>query len=390
MAKSGLAARLLLSGFSLAYLAATWGSGFDRLSAETPTLERLVPGVFRAQADLSAGAVALARGDKANALAFGESAVRNDPLRPQATALLGIAHSFAEDQQDAEDAFRVSAQRGWRDRLTQIYWYDAAMRANDIERAALRADALLRANPNLEGAAKLVAPLEATPEGRLALAHRLAEAPPWSAGYFRAGQTPDVTRLKNRAQVALAAVGQGNALECDTLGGFARELLLNGMRRDAENLWRASCGKAGAAPARGMLADGNFELLSKSTQQAPFGWRKFASGDLAVDMVELAPNAHAVRARSTASVTRLILSQAVDIPPGSWRVKARGSVPAERLVISLDCDGHARRPSRINGDAAAAGQVLEADACERAILGVWLRPGRDEVTLEEMTIEPAE
>ena len=390
MAKSGLAARLLLSGFSLAYLAAAWGSGFDRLSAESPTLERLVPGVFRAQADLSAGAVALARGDKQQALASGERAVRNDPLGPQATALLGIARSFADDPEDAEDAFRVSAQRGWRDRLTQIYWYDAAMQANDIERAALRADALLRANPNLEGAAKLLAPLEATPEGRLALARRLAEAPAWSQVYFHAGQAPDATRLENRAQVALAAVKQDNVLKCDRMGRFARELLLNGMRRDAENLWRASCGTTGAAPARGMLADGNFELLAKSTEQAPFGWRKFASGDLAVDLVEIAPNAHAVRARSTASVTRLILSQAVDVPPGHWRVRARGSVPAGRIVISLDCDGRARRPSRINGDAAAAGQVLEAEACERAVLGVWLRPGRDEVTLDEMTIEPAE
>ncbi|HZF46725.1 MAG TPA: hypothetical protein VEZ26_10330, partial [Sphingomonadaceae bacterium] len=198
MAKTGLAARLLLSGFSLAYLTAAWGSGFDRLSAETPTLERLVPGAFRAEADLSAGAVALARGDGTKALAFAEGAVRNDPLRPQASALLGTARSFANDPQDAEVAFRVSAQRGWRDRLTQIYWYDAAMRANDVERAALRADALLRANPNLEGAAKLLAPLEATAEGRLALARRLAEAPAWSNAYFHAGQTPDAVRLEHR------------------------------------------------------------------------------------------------------------------------------------------------------------------------------------------------
>lgn len=390
MTKSGLVARLLVSGVSLGYLAAAWGSGFDRLSAAAPTLERLVPGIFRAQADLSAGAVALARGDGPQALVHAEEAVRTDPLNAQASGLLGTARSFVDGPEEAEEAFRVSAQRGWRDRLTQIYWYDAAMQANDTERAALRADALLRANPNLEGGDKLLAPLEETAEGRQALAERLAEGPAWSKIYFHVGRTPDPARLKQRAQVALAAVRQGNGTKCDTLGVFARQLLLNGMRRDAEALWWASCGTHGDAPSPGMLADGTFDLLARSTEEPPFGWRKFTSGDLAVDVVALASGEHAVRTRSQASVTRLVLSQAVDIPPGRWRVKARGVAPAGRLVISLDCDGHPRRPSRSSGDVFADGQLLEADACERAVLGVWLRPGRGEVTIDNIAIEPVE
>lgn len=382
------AQRLLYSALAAAFLIAAWGSGLDRMSAASPALERLVPGPFRAQADLSASAIALARGDAPRALERADDAVRRDPASAEASALLGMARSLAGDARGADAAFRVSAQRGWRDRMTQIYWLDQAIRSGDVERAALRADALLRADPDFEAADRLIEPLELTAEGRTALARRLGERPDWTEAYFRQRAEVDPALLQRRAQVALAAVEQGHPPGCDALGPYSAMLIENGMRRDAERLWRAACGNAaGDTPGPGALVDGGFEQLARQDRQGPFGWNKFATGDVAVALVELAQGNHAVQARSSASVTRLLLSQAIDLPPGIWRVKANSSAKPGRLAVSLDCAGRPLRPARVDGDIAGAGQVLTVGACERAVLGLWLRPGAEDVTIDDLSIE---
>ncbi|WP_336978865.1 hypothetical protein [Altererythrobacter fulvus] len=361
----------------------------DRASADSPTLERLVPGPMRAQADRSAGAMALVRGDLPRALTFAEDAVRRDPGEALGNSLLGTARAMTGDMAGAETAFRVAAQRGWRDRLTQLYWFDAAMTAGDVERAALRADALLRGDPLLPGADELLTPLEAGPEGRAALAARLSEKPGWNGVYFRPRSDPDPFMLQHRAQVALAASAQGNPLDCDMLGDFSAMLIRSGMRREAEQLRNASCPNAKAGTGEGMLADGGFERLAGKQSSGPFGWRKFASGDMAVEVIKQSKGDHAVTARNSASVTRLMLSQAIDLPAGTWRVKANAMAAPGSLVASLDCDGQARRPSRVEGDLAGAGQLLQVGTCERAVLGIWLRPGEGEATLDDIKIERA-
>ncbi len=387
MGAPGPAARLLLSTLPLACLIAAWGSGMDRASADAPTLERLVPEPMRAQADRSAGAMALVRGDLPRALAFAEDAVRRDPGEALGNSLLGTARAMTGDMAGAEAAFRVAAQRGWRDRLTQLYWFDAAMSAGDVERAALRADALLRGEPLLPVADELLTPLEASAEGRAALAARLSEKPGWSGAYFRSRSDPDPAMLQHRVQVALAAAERGSPLDCDMLADFSSMLIRSGMRRDAEQLRKASCPHSAGNPGADMLVDGGFEQLAGKQSGGAFGWSKFASGDMAVEVIEQAKGDHAVTARNSASVTRLMLSQAIDLPAGTWRVKANAMAAPGSLVASLDCDGQARRPSRVEGDLAGAGQLLQVGTCERAVLGIWLRPGEGEATLDDIKIE---
>ncbi|KPL69226.1 hypothetical protein SZ64_14610 [Erythrobacter sp. SG61-1L] len=386
MGASGPAVRLLLSALPLGCLIAAWGSGLDRASADSPGLERLVPGPLRAQADRSAGAMALVRGDLPGALAHAEDAVRRDPAEALGNSLLGTARVMTGDTQGSEAAFRVSAERGWRDRLTQLYWFDAAMRADDVERAALRADALLRADPVLPAADDLLTPLEASPQGRAALAARLAQKPGWSAAYFRPRNDPDPAMLQHRTQVALAVAALGTPLECGMIGDFSAMLIGNGMRREAEQLRRASCPGSGPGAGDGILADGGFGQLARKQDGGPFGWSRFTSGDLAVEVTEQAKGDYAVKARNSASVTRLILSQAIDLPPGAWRVKANAKAEPGSLVASLDCDGRARRPAQVDGELTGAGQLLKAETCDRAVLGVWLRPGEGEAVIDDIAI----
>ncbi len=383
-----MATRIALTALAALYLYAAWGSGMDRMSADAPALERLVPAMLRAQADRSAAATALARGEDARALAFAAQAVRHDPVDPLADSLLGSARQYRGDVGGAEAAFRVAAQRGWRDRLTQLYWYDAAIQSGDVERAALRADALLRSDPDFALAGDLFAPLEASEAGRSALARRLAERPGWAGGFLTPGDQADVALLHHRAQIAQQAAAGRQALGCDLPRPLVATLLGRGMRSDAELVWQANCRNEGL---QGGLSDGGFEQLAADRSASPFGWQKYARGDVLIEAVADGAGGHRLTLRNTASVSRLILSQALALGSGHYRLRAdirSGGQPAlGRIVASLDCDGHARRPEGVSGDPAGSGQLLAVAACPQQLLGIWLRPGAGPVTIDNMIIE---
>ena len=74
--KAGLALALAF------YAVLTVGNGFDRLSADAPQFERLVPRPLRAEADRAAARTAAARGQPQALLAAATSAVRADPVDP--------------------------------------------------------------------------------------------------------------------------------------------------------------------------------------------------------------------------------------------------------------------------------------------------------------------
>ncbi|MBO9498183.1 MAG: hypothetical protein J7496_06925 [Novosphingobium sp.] len=381
-----IAASILLGSYALA----AWGSGFDRMSNVSPALERLVPAPFRAQADRSAATIALLRGDMAAASSDATAAVLEDPLDPLSNSLLGSALASRNDPR-GEEAFRIAAARGWRDRLTQLYWYGIALESGDAERAALRADALLRTDPYSTTGSALLEPLEASPAGRAALAHRLASNPGWARPYL-AGET-DAGELRLKSGIALLAARQGNAMDCDTPRPLVGSLLAQGMRSEAESLWRAACGDkdlAGIPP--GGLVDGGFERFAAADPgSAPFGWRGQASGDVTVEPVARG-DGKALILRNTASVSRLVLSQPLALAPGGYRVRANirpGSGSAEGgVAFSLDCGARPRRPATTAGDPAGSGQALTAGSCAGQVLGLWLRPGSD-ITLDDVTIVKA-
>lgn len=387
------ALKLLASALLVLYLLAAWGSGLDRLSIVSPSLERLVPGPLRAQADRSAAAIALARGDSQSALHYATEAVLHDPIDPLSDSLLGSARQYRGDTAGAEAAFRVAATRGWRDRLTQLYWYGAAIETGDAERAALRADALLRSDPYFAASGTILEPLEASPAGRVALARRLAENPGWAIPYLSVPATADARQVQLKSGIALLAAQQHGALDCATPRPLVEVLLARGMRRDAEQLWRAACGgKSLAGVPQGGLYDGAFDRLGAgASESSPFDWRKHADGDVAIDRVATGGRGFALTLRNSASVSRLALSQAVALAPGQYRVRAKatrdGKAAEGSIAISLDCGAQPRRPADVTGDVATTGQSLAIGDCDSQVLGVWLRPGGGDLTFDDVTIE---
>lgn len=372
-----VAATLALLGFAGLAVA----SGLDRMSLQAPALARFIPSSFRAEAARSSARLSIVRQQPEAALAEARQAVSADPLDPASTALLGAAYLLDGDAPRAEGAFRVAARFGWREAATQLYWYEAAIQSGDLPRAVERADAILRTRPGFPATVTMLEPLESTPAGRAALIARMADRPEWLKSY--AWPDPNLSEeVLGRRSVVLAELGAaGTKLGCEAVSTFVQGALQRGARRQAEAVWTSHC-SAGALS--GGLADGGFEQFG-SEAEFPFGWRGQPSGDVALRSVEKAGGNHVLQIHNRSSVSRLVLRQPVSLEPGTYRL--RGKVRPGRLAASLGCGQAPGVPAGVVGDIGGDGQQLTVAACERLELGLWLRPGADEVELDEVTLE---
>jgi len=379
------ARRWLLSLAAIVVAALAAASGLDRMSEDSPMLGRLVPGPLRAQSDRSAAAMALARQDLAGATAAATRALDADPVDPHPAALLGAARLAANDFAGADAAFRVAAQFGWREPLTQLYWFEAALDAGDLPRAAERLDALLRTNPTLPGADQLLKALALKPGGYPVLAGRLAQEPAWRDVYLSPPRDADIALLRRRAAIATLAARDGARFGCMAPRPLTWALLSHGDRRTAVQLWNAHCPER---PAADDLTDGGFDQLASSDEESPFGWIRRPTGDLRIELVRRG-GGPALEARNAASVSRLVASQAVGLMPGRYVVRAAID-PGGRVAASFDCGGSAHLPARVSGELAGAGQAIAVGDCPQQTLGLWLRPGAGTVTIDDVRIVRAD
>ncbi len=265
--------------------------------------------------------------------------------------------------------------------MTQRYWFQAAIQAGDFESAADRADALLRAQPGMPDAERLLTPLASSPEGRAALLKRMARRPQWLASYVRPAANLSEEGFDQRSGILIALAQGGTRLGCAETRSFVDSALQRGAREQAEQVWAAHCPTA--QPMLG-LVDAGFEELAGSSP-SPFGWTIRRSGDLSVRMPKDAKGGHFLRLRSTASVSRLVLQQAVSLSPGRYSLSGRGTTG--RFAASLGCDRSPEVPSGVRGDLASDRQKLRIDACGRLTLGIWLRPGPGEAELDDLRLE---
>ncbi len=364
----------------LLFAALAFVGGLDRLSLQSPGLARLVPTSLSAQSARARANTAIALGQPEQALAAAREAVAADPVKPTSTSLLGTAYLLGANDRGAEAAFRVAARFGWREPPTQLYWYEAAIQSGDMPRAVDRVDALLRVRPALPGRETLLAPIESDPAGRAALLHRLKGRPLWLSGYLRPDASVDDAMFDRRGTVLIELAASGTRLGCEAIAPFVDTALARGLRGEAEATWVAHC--PGASLAQG-LADGGFDRFG-SEAASPFGWKAQRSGDVTVRAVEEREGSRLLRMRNRASVSRMVLRQALSLEPGIYRLVGR-TVPG-RVAASLGCGRTPPVPSLVDGDLAGGGQTLRVIECPRLELGLWLRPGPDEVSLDDLEL----
>lgn len=323
--------RLAQIGVAAAFAGLALGNGLDRAAARNPALARYVPGFLAAEAHRSLAAQALESGDKPAAIAAAERAVAADPIDPRSTGLLGASQLAAGQAVKADRSFRVAARFGWRDPLTQLYFMNAALNAGQPRLAALRIDALLRQAPGFPVRDMLLSQFETTPQGRAALAERLALRPAWTTTYLQHASMLDLPALRARAEVvgSLSAKPWG----CDTISPLVVRLVLAGGAFEARQLWQGHC--PAAVPS---IADPHFAALPVSRPPVPFEWNLVGSGDVS------AMPAGQIHAGDTGLLVRVGGPSA---QPVAWQMLA---VPAGRYRL--------RWTARLGGDRPATGAQL--------------------------------
>jgi hypothetical protein len=373
------ASRIGVTFALLLFAALALASGFDRMSAVAPALGRYVPAPLRAQAARANATLALTRQQPRNALVSARKAVAADPVDPASAALLGTVELMNGRPSAAEAAFRVAARFGWREPMTQVYWDQAAFQSGDLPRAVERADALLRAHPGVAVRDLLLEPLVRTAEGPAALVVRMADRPIWLDDYLLLDGADDAEAAR-RSLVLTELSAAGTRLGCGEVTPFVRQMVARGARREAERVWVGHC--PGATLSQG-LADGGFERFGRESA-APFGWTTVPSGDVGVEPVAAAGGGRAVRLSNRGTVSRLVLRQAVSLEPGLYRLT--GKVAPGRVSASLGCGEAPPRPDLAAEDLAAGGQVLRVESCSRLELGLWLRPGPEDIELDSVML----
>ena len=246
---SARTARIIGTSLAVVYIGLALANGGDRIAAAKVANALRFPRALAVESLGPAGERAVADARYDDALAIAQSAVARAPIEPSSTALLGAAWLGKGDAARARAAFTVAGKLGWRVPLTQAYWMRAALDVDDTRIAALRLDALLRQQPALLGEERLLAPLEATTEGRTALAARLATRPPWLAYYVNDHGEASRDAMLRRASVLLTLAaprptGFAQQLGCEAIRPAAVRLVVLNEPGVAQQVWRAHCGVA--------------------------------------------------------------------------------------------------------------------------------------------------
>lgn len=383
-----LSSRLAMLGAVTVFAVLALGNGLDRASARNPDLARFVPGFLAAEAHRSTAAAALQAGDSKTAMAAAERAVIADPIDPRSTALLGATQLAAGQNVKADRAFRVAAQFGWRDPLTQLYFMNAALNAGQVRLAALRLDAVLRQAPDFPVRDMLLAQFEASPQGRAALAERLALRPAWTKSYLQHASMLELPALRARAEVvgSLSAQPWG----CDMVSPLVNRLVLAGGPIEARQLWQAHC--PAAVPG---IADPHFAALPVSRPPVPFEWNLFGSGDVsAMPAGQSRAGATGLLVRVGGPTAQPVAWQMLAVPAGryrlNWTAQTSDGKPATGAQLSVSCNPTGRSPVEATVIPGSKGQFQAAatigEGCAAPFLTLWLAPGSDEVRFDDLAL----
>lgn len=386
---ASLTTTLAAGVFALAYLALAVPAALDRAGTDRPELAGYVPTWFR-HGVLGAEARQLRdAGIPGSALRQAESMVRNDPLGHDSAGLLGVARLARGDAAGADAAFRVSAQVGWREPATQVYWFQTALAAGDYSLAALRFSAVARQWPGAPAVDDMASRLQATGAGEAALVARLASGEPWLPLFVLPGPDERPERLAARSDVLIKAASSGLRLGCERAAALVQVLIAFDPRR-ADRLWRSHCRSEGDVA---LLYDGGFDRTASTGRLTSFAWALPGSGALESAVVADDTGNRRIRAGNGSPTNALVLEQSVLVPPGRYRLQWRSSAAdvrtAERLQAVLACSNQPADIRPVVGQWANGRHSVRIDFAGQCLLPsvqIWLATGREAIEIDDVML----
>lgn len=263
-----------------------------------------------------------------SSVTLARAAVRQRPTDAATLRVAGLTFLAVGDLVRADTLMRLAGAAGWRDQPTQLYWTRAALAAGDVEVAALRLDALMRANAFGPDVTALFVALERSPGGRAALARRVA-APgaTWPPLMLERMEGLDADGMRARLATVVAARARLTRATLDAIG------------------W--SFVRAGAADlAERLLAPRDrlgFDPSADPTASGPFGWTLTAGAGLEAGFA----GAGALAVRASGSAVLPLASRLLRRPPGpaTLSVTVAGARTTLPLLATWACLDEADAPA---------------------------------------------
>lgn len=371
---------------AILFAIAALGSAIDRIIGEAPSASAAagnVPGIFADASLRRAAAIELAAGRYAGAAQLARKATIASPLEPTSTGLLGAAWLAQGKAEQADQAFRISGQLGWRDSITQTYWMKLALLSGDLSIAGQRLDAILRREPTRASQPELLAPFEASAAGQTVLVQRLTENPGWLSAYFNPLAPINSRQLAQRAQVA-RLLADRHPIGCARIARFTQTLIAAGAIIPAHDVWQLHCPTANGQ----IITDPDFTHGFRSNT-SPFGWQNSADGS-----INIRGGKGGLVIENSAPFPRHFARQLLVLPPGhyrlSWHAHEADDTQSNRIEASTGCT--ADTPTRIEAapisGSRQSGILHFTGACEGQYLSFRIRPGPAGLGFGKVRLEP--
>jgi hypothetical protein len=315
------------------------GSGLDRLSDAGNVDQAIVPWPFRAAADRAATIAYLDQRRPAKATAAARLAIAHEPRDARSIAAYATSLLEQGDEEGAAKAYAVSRALGWREPWTNVYWFGERLRNGDPAGAATYADALLRQSPALSRRNRMFDPIEATPEGRAAIARRLAAAPAWQASYFLDTTAPGEGDPIARADVARRLARDEHVRDCGLVAPLLSALVRVRQPASALEVYRLHCA---ADAASSIIADGLFLRANIAAPSTPLDWQFSAEGAIDVRLERRQGiRGRAVIVSNEGPIEFAFIGQLSLAAPGehrvSWRATQASGAPSEAIDVAIAC-----------------------------------------------------
>ncbi|KQN00426.1 hypothetical protein ASE78_04760 [Sphingomonas sp. Leaf25] len=306
-------------------------------------------------------------GQAAAAEAAARRALATRPMDAVAVRVAGLAAIARGDTATGQTLLRQAAQLGWRDAPTQLWLVREAINAGAFDFALERIDALLRQRQLAPILYAQMSRLFDLPEGRSAIARRLAERPGWRQGFLNtlARGAPD--RVDALAAFYGDLARAGVPVRTDEVRLTLWRLAEAGDMVAAERLWRMAGGT-------GRIGNGGFDGPAGALPPAapPFDWRAppAAGVRVAIGEPDQPWNGQAVEIAADAGSAGTPLAQRTRLLPGTYRLgfvlRSDGPVPALDWIVAC-------------GDAPPVTATLAAPVADRGwqrYAGTIRLPGR--------------
>lgn len=384
---------LTVGALALVYGVAALGSGIDREGEDHPRWSSVMPRAFAVRSLQPRGAALMAARQGPALVNLARDYVSRAPYDGVASSMLGTGLILTNRPVDADKAFRVGAQFGWRLPIVQYYWLDQSLQLGDGALAAMRLDALLRKSPGLASSATLMEPFEANPALHPYLLAHMEANPDW-LGAFAADTSPNVSddRLGLRADILDQLAMRNHPIGCIAARPITARLVQQGRALAAMHFWRTQC----RDPQAGVVNDGLFREASlDNAKTSAFRWEVLGSGDVYVD-IKPGDGGNMLTGRNNSGFAMPFVRQLILAPAGdydlTWHATGGNPGAGPPVTPTLSCyasDTVPALPVKAEGQGVWTSRIHLGGECEGQWLNFQFQGNSTDITFGNVTMRAA-